>query len=191
MSSGAALAAAHRRRAGGAKGMPNQANTKLMEKQQPKQPISIETLVIQHDKQIDVLRNNYLDHSEHWEQCDQFLKTMAENSDTVNGRLTAIEKGGSNNPDIKNEIDGLSKKTDELVRSTATKDEVMGLISSVKDELLLKNDTDEDSEQTKKISKLEAEVTKLKSIIMQLQTDMATIKGEVSKGRNKKGNNDN
>ena len=177
MSSGAGLAAAQRRRAGGAggaKGLPNQAVTKKSNKK----PISIEELVVQHDKQIDYLRNQYLDNTEHWDQCDAFLKTIAENYDNVNRRLNEKGNDGSKNT---NEGEELSSKIDDLTRNAATKDEVIGLITAMKDQILSQKELDEESEQTKKTNKLEAEITKLRSAIMLLQNEVSSDKAPVNK----------
>tara|TARA_B100001121_G_C18667127_1_gene611883 strand:- start:1060 stop:1629 length:570 start_codon:yes stop_codon:yes gene_type:complete len=186
MSSGAALAAAHRRRAGGAKNVANQSNNTVNGKSNMSKPaVTVESLVLLHDRQIDALRTAQVEHDAHWDECDGFLKTMADNYDSLNAKVTTISAANGIGPDIKSDVTQLSRQVNDLIHSAATKDEVIALAAEAKGN----RESDEDSETAKKISKLEGDVTKLRSVIMQLQNELAQMKAEQTKGKGKKSHN--
>ena len=186
MSSGAALAAAHRRRAGGAKGTGTPGNKvpDIVANEIKNRPITTEALLLQHDKQIDFLRNYQLSNEAHWEDFDGFLKAMSSSFDELKAKVDGGDKSSSSGKD--QSVKEISDKVERLTASAATKDEVMQLISDVKTSV----DSSSAEENDRKVAKLESEITKLKANVMQLQDTITSIRSEMTSKKQKKGNSD-
>lgn len=175
MSSGQALAAAQRRRAGGAKNAPATRPDVRQQRPENKPPVSMEALVSMHDRQLYDVGKYILSNDEHWRDSDDMLRILSERCDELSkqlGRSSSSDKDVSDKS-VKELEDKVSKKVDELALKSSTREEVMELVGNVRQDM----DTN-----LNKVTKLESEVTKLRSVIMQLQKDVTSLKeGEANK----------
>ena len=165
MSSGQALAAAQRRRAGGAKNAPAAPprQTQTHVKPNPKAPVSLEALVSSHDRQLFDVGRYIVSNDEHWRDSDEMLRILSERCDTISNA-----RGESSTPRPDGDaLKALEDKVTEAVTKSASREEVMELLGNVRQDM----DTN-----LNKAAKLEGEVTKLRSIIMQLQKDVSSLK---------------
>ena len=165
MSSGQALAAAQRRRAGGAKNAPAAPprQTQTPVRTRTKAPVSIEELVSTHDRQLFDVGRYIVSNDEHWRDSDEMLRILNERCDTISnacGESSATRPGGD-------ALKALENKVTDAVSKSASREEVMELVGNVRQDM---------DSNLNKATKLEGEVTKLRSIIMQLQKDVSALK---------------
>lgn len=165
MSSGQALAAAQRRRAGGAKNAPaappRQSQSHV--KTNTKTPISLEALVSTHDRQLFDVGQYIVSNNEHWRDSDEMLRILNERCDTISNACGESSTSRSDGDALK----ALENKITEAVTKSASREEVMELVGNVRQDM---------DSNLNKATKLEGEVTKLRSIIMQLQKDVSALK---------------
>ena len=165
MSSGQALAAAQRRRAGGAKNAPaappRQTQTPVRTSSKP--PVSLEELVSTHDRQLFDVGRYIVSNDEHWRDSDEMLRILNERCDTIS---KGCGESSNSQPDG-DVLKALEEKVTEAVTKSASREELMELVGNVRQDM---------DSNLNKATKLEGEVTKLRSIIMQLQKDVSALK---------------